>query len=342
MTKKNPIINFFTYSKSSLNDKEKLFNIIYELKEKNDNLIVNVKKLVESGNFERLSRFLMPYTLNKVLAYDTRKNITTVFYNNNRKYINSNPFNDTLKYMVDSKNLTLISDHAEYPINPNALIDDIFNHRKSEVVLKDIKDSYIDEVETPISDREWLKYSTDNSMKGKLPHHYLLSSRKSYNLVKKFEKAIIKEIPNVQIPKDEATKTWLYSMIFNDFRLTTAKVSTTSKPVIYTDRVENTETVLKCISDSKNCVIEDWDKDIKVVDNQKVINFILKQSKVTNDPKLPISDVLTNPKLYRYLYTLGEGNNLSTAKNKKQFDVISKYKAVTDKNNKVMRPAYTK
>lgn len=336
MTEKNPIISFFYYTDEDVSNKAKLFNILTELKEENVDNVVDLEELVQSGNFERVCRLLMPKTLTKFADYDTTKNETTVFFDLNREYIKNSTFNDTINF-IEENDIHVISTHSDEEINKSDLINDLFNQRESDVVLEQISDLYTDSIIPPISEPQWFRETTGINNDDKLPHHYLITSRRTFDLVGQFEKKL-KGIKGAVIPKNEGIKTYIYQMLFNGYRLTAAKVSKLSKPVIFTDRLENTEQFLNMIADSDLCVIEDWDKEMKIVDNDKVIRFIDQQSLMVGDTQLPVSDAMEdNGKIYRYLYTVGKGNSLENATEKHSFDVICSHQAVLDeKNHKIM------
>lgn len=336
MTEKNPIISFFYYTDEDVSNKAKLFNILAKLQEKNVDNVVDLEELVQSGNFERVCRLLMPKTLTKLWDYDTKKNETTVFFDPKREYIKGSPFNDTIKF-IEENDIHVISSHSDEEINKSDLINDLFNQRKSDVVLEEISDLYTDSLIPPISEPQWFRETSGIINDDKLPHHYLITSRRTFDLVDQFEKKL-KGIKGAIIPENVGVKTYIYQMLFNGYRLTAAKVSNLSKPVIFTDRLENTEQILSMIADSDLSVIEDWDKEMKIVDNDKVIRFIDQQSLMVGDTQLPVSDTMeNNGKLYRYLYTVGKGNSLETATEKHSFDVICDHQAVLDeKNHKIM------
>lgn len=338
MTEKNPIISFFYYTDEDVSNKAKLFNILAELQEKNVDNVVDLEELVQSGNFERVCRLLMPKTLTKLWDYDTKKNETTVFFDPKREYIKGSPFNDTIKF-IEENDIHVISSHSDEEINKSDLINDLFNQRKSDVVLEEISDLYTDSLIPPISETQWSRETTGVINDDKLPHHYLITSRRTFDLVGQFENKL-KGIKGAVIPKNEGIKTYIYQMLFSGYRLTVAKVSKLSKPVIFTDRLENTEEILSMIANSDISVIEEWDKKMKVVNNGKVMEFIDQQSLLVGDTQLPVSDTIENEnssKLYRYLYTLGKGSSLETATEKHSFDVICDHQAVLDeKNHKIM------
>lgn len=339
--KKKPVISFYYYRDKDVDNKAHLFNILEDLHEQYPNNVADLTELVDSGNFERICRFLMPQTLTQVMEYDTIKNEATIFYDPNREYIKDSPFNDVINFLEET-DLHLISSHSTKEIDQKELIDELFNDKKAKVILKEISDDYTKQWISPVSETQWAREMTDINDEKLLPHHFLMTATDTFDVVAQFEKELSLKIKDSVIPTDEGMKTFIYQMMFYGYRLTAAKVSKLSKPVIYSDRLDKTEEILTMIANPNISIMEDWDKDMKIVRNEDVMSFIDKQSTLVNDPKLPLSDLLDESQpLYRYLYTLGTGNSLDTAENKHSFDVICNKEAVLDEvNHKIMLPVH--
>lgn len=225
-------VNYYAYSDQSIKDKDKLAQILNKLKGDFPYTVTDLDALVETGDFERISRLILPQTLIHILSTVPRNvddtSLVTYFLHHSPENISSI---DDLGKFINSNNIHITSDISDN-VDKATFINNFIDNRDASFVQEDDDSNY----EEPISDGYWMNQVTENIT---MPverqiDQFVLTTKLANDVADKFVKQVHAAFGDkALLPVTERQKMYLYQMFIPFYRITVAKTSLNNLPVIY-------------------------------------------------------------------------------------------------------------
>lgn len=273
------LIEYYGYTDATHADKQKLADILQGLKDAQPRLIVDLNAMQASGQFERLSRILLPYASEHLADFDDAKQQAIIYAHPELGITNV----ETFKHYIEQEPGLHLVDNGS---------GSVFEIERTDLLTKKL---HLDTTVPVIShasdqDHELQVLSETQLQRQRLPFkdipmdikikHYVISRKASIALAKRFKRefmAAFGKKPASFPEKDTGLEAYMYQLFLLDYRQTILKMNNVARPVLFVPRVDMVPLILSMMTDSKHYKLEQWDETIKSVDAQRVFDSLWKR-----------------------------------------------------------------
>ncbi|GAW98535.1 hypothetical protein [Secundilactobacillus mixtipabuli] len=252
-----------------------------------------MNSLVQSGNFERLSRIYLPETLIHIGMYDTKTKEARLVTHSEYQLLT---VADYQKYLKNTKGLHIIDDKAKpQEHKPAGFIRYQLHGANEHLAMNPQEDSYADALIRPTTDEDYLEALSNGQLDERhIVKQYVISDKTSVAAVADFKRLLKKQLPQATLPKDDLDNTVLFQTFIPFYRRTIVKAAIIGRPVVYSGSADLPK-FLKIFSylTQPNVVVERLDHNFHVVDGRALFDRLMVQAQLKDgkrDQRIPLVD----------------------------------------------------